>query len=368
MGLTQLEEQLKESAQWSLDNHLVSNAVFLAERLNSETSTSTEDRETKLHFLAECYMAEQNPHKVTSLLKGANSHGNRYLYALACFKTNNLSEGEKALTKTGSMPNGAAGYYLLGQICEKLGRISDAKNYFAKALQLNPVLWTAYEKLCKMGYAMDAGIFSGDDSTVESSNRPDPENVFQPLSVINQTTFARSPSHSTEKSHFHSQKELGEFLSQFGRAYQSLTRFETEEALEAFRSLDQSQQDSGWVLCQMAKCYFESYDFITAIEYFQKAYKNEPQRIDDIDVYSSALWYEKRGTDLCYLLHSALKKAYHFPQTWVVAGNFYSFQKERETAIKCLTRAIQINPSYSYAYSLCGHEYLAIDDFEHAKN
>jgi hypothetical protein len=59
MGFTPLEEQLKDAAQWSLDNYIISNAIFLAERLNTEPSMTLEDKEAKLAFLGRCYMTEQ---------------------------------------------------------------------------------------------------------------------------------------------------------------------------------------------------------------------------------------------------------------------------------------------------------------------
>lgn len=45
-------------------------------------------------------------------------------------------------------------------------------------------------------------------------------------------------------------------------------------------------------------------------------------------------------------------------------GNCFSMQKEHETAIKFFQRALQIDPNFTYAYTLCGHEYFANEDFE----
>ena len=42
-------------------------------------------------------------------------------------------------------------FYLLGLIYEKQQKFQEAKDFFKKALEMNPTLWTAYEKLCKMG-------------------------------------------------------------------------------------------------------------------------------------------------------------------------------------------------------------------------
>ena len=47
-------------------------------------------------------------------------------------------------------------------------------------------------------------------------------------------------------------------------------------------------------------------------------------------------------------------------------GNCFSLQKEHETAIKFLQRAIQIDPCFTYAYTLLGHEYTITEDYDKA--
>lgn len=55
------------------------------------------------------------------------------------------------VNKYDNVPNGSAGLYLLGLINERLQKYGDSKDYYMKALELNPTLWTAYERLLKMG-------------------------------------------------------------------------------------------------------------------------------------------------------------------------------------------------------------------------
>jgi hypothetical protein len=50
----------------------------------------------------------------------------------------------------GVIPNGAAGFFLLGIIAEKLNRKSDALNAFKRSLDLDPFMWCSYEKICKL--------------------------------------------------------------------------------------------------------------------------------------------------------------------------------------------------------------------------
>jgi anaphase-promoting complex subunit 3 len=50
-----------------------------------------------------------------------------------------------------------------------------------------------------------------------------------------------------------------------------------------------------------------------------------------------------------------------------VVGNLFSMQKEHETALKHFQKAASIDPNFSYAYTLAGHELVANEDFEKAK-
>lgn len=67
---------------------------------------------------------------------------------------------------------------------------------------------------------------------------------------------------------------------------------------------------------------------------------------------------------MSHLAQDALALDRLCPQAWCVMGNCFSLQKEHETAIKFFRRALQIDPTFTYAYTLCGHEYFANEDFE----
>ena len=345
--LNPLEEQLRESIEWSLSNSVTANAVFLAERLNSEPSASQSCKEQKLKLLSRCYLQENSPQKVVLLLKSCFTEETVYIFALACFQTAKLEEAERALQR---FPTQSAEVcYLLGQICEKQCRVPEAINHFSRALNLNKNLWTAYEKLCRLG------------------NFPDPRSAFSG-NLVAAPLIGSNYGNWTNNSTKVKVDELSELLMTLARPVSLLSQYSIEEALSDFKVLPESQMNSAWALCQIGRCYFEKYDFASAIEYFSRAFTHEPYRIEDSDFYSSCLWYEKKHSELLHVVHNSLKNFYYAPQTWVVAGNFYSLQKERETAIKLFNRAIQLNPYYTYAYSLCGHEYLANEDFDQAKS
>ena len=54
------------------------------------------------------------------------------------------------LEENKSIPNGAGGYYYLGFVCERQGKTKEASECYQKALQLQPSLWCAFERLCHL--------------------------------------------------------------------------------------------------------------------------------------------------------------------------------------------------------------------------
>ncbi|RDY10574.1 Cell division cycle protein 27-like B, partial [Mucuna pruriens] len=67
---------------------------------------------------------------------------------------------------------------------------------------------------------------------------------------------------------------------------------------------------------------------------------------------------------LSYLAQELISTDRLAPQSWCAMGNCYSLQKDHETALKNFQRAVQLNPRFAYAHTLCGHEHVALEDFE----
>ena len=87
------------------------------------------------------------------MLKDAESPSNRYKFALTCIKLGKYEDAEMALTgarlpnqrgrqgsvvfgrhlnleENKSIPNGAGGYYYLGFVCERQGKIPEASQCY----------------------------------------------------------------------------------------------------------------------------------------------------------------------------------------------------------------------------------------------
>ncbi|KAJ7557246.1 hypothetical protein O6H91_05G118700 [Diphasiastrum complanatum] len=156
-----MEACLIDSVNHSLKLYMYRNATFLCERLYSEHPS-----ESNMHLLATCYFRSNQAYRAYHLLKGTKSIQCRYLFALACFEMDYMSEAEAALLPpnepTAEVPNGAAGHYMLGLICRLTDRKQAAIEHYIQALSLDPFFWSAYEDLCILGADEDAAALLGD--------------------------------------------------------------------------------------------------------------------------------------------------------------------------------------------------------------
>ena len=155
-------EPLWAWTQWSLQNHLFENAVFLAERVCAESACD----ESKL-LLATCHHAAGAANRAVEVLKGCTAPQNRYLLALCCMRLGRLPEAQTALLgpsagpdteANAALPNGAAGLYLMGVICLKMQQRHRAIGYLKRALGENPFLWSAYEALSQLGATLPENL------------------------------------------------------------------------------------------------------------------------------------------------------------------------------------------------------------------
>lgn len=59
-------------------------------------------------------------------------------------------------------------------------------------------------------------------------------------------------------------------------------------------------------------------------------------------------------------------RAGEHPESWCAAANCFSLQKQHETAVECLERAVRLNPRFGYTYALMGQELVALNDLRRA--
>ncbi|KAG9456605.1 hypothetical protein H6P81_001113 [Aristolochia fimbriata] len=158
--------------------------------------------------------------------------------------------------------------------------------------------------------------------------------------------------------------ELLGLLKTIGEGYRLSCLYRCQDALEAFLKLSHQQYNTGWVLSQVGKAYFELVDYYEADNAFSLARRISPYTMEGMDIYSTVLYHLKEELKLSYLAQELITTDRLSPQSWCAIGNCYSLQKDHEIALKNFQRSVNLDSKFAYAHTLCGHEHVALEDFE----
>uniref|UniRef100_A0A7N0V223 Uncharacterized protein n=1 Tax=Kalanchoe fedtschenkoi TaxID=63787 RepID=A0A7N0V223_KALFE len=140
--------------------------------------------------------------------------------------------------------------------------------------------------------------------------------------------------------------------------------YQCQDALKVYLQLPAKHYNTCWVLSQVGKAHFELVNYLEADRAFSLARRQSPHSLEGMDIYSTVLYHLKEDMKLSYLAHELVSTDRLAPQSWCAMGNCYSLQKDHETALKTFQRAWQLNSRFAYAHTLCGHEYVALEDLE----
>ncbi|EXJ91311.1 anaphase-promoting complex subunit 3 [Capronia coronata CBS 617.96] len=158
-------------------------------------------------------------------------------------------------------------------------------------------------------------------------------------------------------------------LDLFGRiasAQLCLSNYDCQTAIQIYNSLPSAQRETPYILTQIGKAYYEQGQYADAEKFFIRVRQLAPNRLEDMEVYSTVLWHLKSEIELAYLAHELISIDRLSPQAWCAIGNSFSLQREHEQALKCFKRSTQLDPQFAYGYTLQGHEYIANEEFEKA--
>lgn len=159
---------------------------------------------------------------------------------------------------------------------------------------------------------------------------------------------------------------LLELFHKFGLGYAQLSRFQCSQAVETFFTIPTQQRETPWVLAQIGKAYYERSLYVDAEKTFLRVREKAPTYMEDMEVFSNVLWQLKKETDLSYLAHTLVDQDRLSPQAWCAIGNAFSLQRDHDQAIKCFTRATQLDPKFAYAFTLQGHEHVTNEEYDKA--
>nr|SVE75656.1 EOG090X03CE [Daphnia hispanica] len=130
-----------------------------------------------------------------------------------------------------------------------------------------------------------------------------------------------------------------------------------EAALSLYEKLHQGVfEHSLYVKSQIAKIYYSLRDGIQAATKFSEIREEDPFCLDAMDVYSNVLYVQINQPELAQLAHQAFAVDKYRVETCCIVGNYYGLRGQHEKAVLYLQRALKLNPHYSYAWTIMGHE------------
>lgn len=389
--------EARAAYEFSLASFMWKQAAFFAERLMAEAPC-----DEHAYLLALAYFHNEEHWRARWHLTGSRLPEARYLLAKCCFRLRRWEEAEDALlleptaaSAAEAVANGAAGLFLLGQIKEKQSQDCHAVECYAKCLDMCPFMWEAYERLSwlilgspsasrsfssvalatftdeRMAAALPAGrgaASAARGAVARGEDRGEASGAAPPLPV-RRSLLAEDLAPDKDGAGGDGSGEalsLAQLLRKLGLAVHALHAFECGQTLQLLRQLPKRHYETGYVLYLVGVCHFEAANYAKAEEVFEQVWVAEPPRMEGLEIYSTALWHLRKDVVLGFLAQQVLRGNRQRPEVWCVVGNSFSLQKEHDTAIRFFKRAIDIDPSFTYAYTLCGHEFVENEKFHKA--
>ncbi|KAJ7178737.1 hypothetical protein C8R43DRAFT_974279 [Mycena crocata] len=132
-------------------------------------------------------------------------------------------------------------------------------------------------------------------------------------------------------------------------------------------------QHSLWIMSLRGNVCYNLHAYTEAEEQFDTIMAMDPYRIDDIDIFANILYAVENKDKLSMLAEFFLALNKNRPEVCYLLGCHYSLRVEHEKSVKYFRRAVELDRTYSGAWTLMGIEYLemtnpqaAIESFRRA--
>ncbi|KAF3989218.1 hypothetical protein FT663_02893 [Candidozyma haemuli var. vulneris] len=176
-------------------------------------------------------------------------------------------------------------------------------------------------------------------------------------------TESRSPSQSDVDA---ADITLRKLFSTLAKAYKCFCKYDCYKAIRLLESLPENIKDTPWALSKLGRLHYEIVNYKQSRRFFIRLRQSDRTRLEDMEYYSTLLWHLQKNVELTYLANEVHDIDSSSPITWCVMGNLFSLTREPDEAIKCFDKAIKIDPQFTYAHTLKGHEYYSNDNYEKA--
>ncbi|PKI63155.1 anaphase-promoting complex subunit 8 [Punica granatum] len=130
------------------------------------------------------------------------------------------------------------------------------------------------------------------------------------------------------------------------------------DSLAKYEYLQGTFSFSNYIQAQIAKAQYNLRDFDQVEAIFEDLMRNDPYRVEDMDMYSNVLYAKESFSALSYLAHRVFLTDKYRPESCCIMGNYYSLKGQHEKSIMYFRRALKLNKKFLSAWTLIGHEYV----------
>lgn len=142
-----------------------------------------------------------------------------------------------------------------------------------------------------------------------------------------------------------------------------------QQTSEVFNTLVQLQgifPRSAFLQQQQALLHYHARDNNAAMQIFDGLLKEQPRRLDGMEIYSNLLYVLPNRPKLATLASLAGDTDKFRPETNCILGNYYSLISEHEKAVLHFRRALTLDRNFQAAWTLMGHEYIELKNTQAA--
>ena len=119
---------------------------------------------------------------------------------------------------------------------------------------------------------------------------------------------------------------------------------------------------SVWGRTLKALTLYNMREFQGAAELFEEMWRQEPNRVHDMDVYSNVLYVRGERAKLSYLAHRVARADRYRPESCCILGNYFSMRGDHVKAVHYFQRALCLDPACLSAWTLMGHEFMELSN------
>jgi anaphase-promoting complex subunit 3 len=117
--------------------------------------------------------------------------------------------------------------------------------------------------------------------------------------------------------------EILNLLRTLGEGCRLSYMYRCQEALDTYMKLPHKHYNTGWVLSQVGKAYFELIDYLEAEKAFRLARLASPYCLEGMDIYSTVLYHLKEDMKLSYLAQELISTDRLAPQSWYFLSKLF---------------------------------------------